>query len=460
MSYDKRMRRAWIAAAVIAAAIACGGQPPTLGEVAPTPRKMTVWLDGQGLDAGTAGRMRDVGVDMVVVRRGSIDLRNRAPVLRIDPPVEVTGPIPVATALTVSGTRSGLDREDARALWQVLDPELGGSPPAELILDLPMLEDGFDVFLVALREESGVAVVPMLSFDQLASAAGRATAVAAGSCIVPAFGTEESGLRGIGELAPLPLNDKLAPLAETDVRVRIGIALQARTIPEVVPPLEGLGPLTEPGVAKVSTSSSLDRTFTFERPTTWSGRNWAVGESLAIRWMDPSRLRAAMQESHRLVMPELGGWDLVSLPGVDQQLGLSRESLLRFLGGEGPGPLVQVGVSRQGRRLRVTLDNPSVFATAVSNHGNWIEVSFEEGWVKAEDVGNFDRLERGTSRGGRWQRDSYESVNAVRFLEVYVAPGERLVSGRVELPSSRSTARVRWNLTLFDGSAVTGETSG
>jgi hypothetical protein len=50
-------------------------------------------------------------------------------------------------------------------------------------------------------------------------------------------------------------------------------------------------------------------------------------------------------------------------------------------------------------------------------------------------------------------------VNAVRFFEVYVAPGERLVSGRVELPSSRATARVRWNLTLFDGSAVTGQTS-
>ena len=40
------------------------------GDDAPTPRRLVVWLDGDGVDAETAGRLADSGVDQLVVHRG------------------------------------------------------------------------------------------------------------------------------------------------------------------------------------------------------------------------------------------------------------------------------------------------------------------------------------------------------------------------------------------------------
>jgi len=107
--------------------------------------------------------------------------------------------------------------------------------------------------------------------------------------------------------------------------------------------------------------------------------------------------------------------------------------------------------------VRVKLSNPSPFATAVSNHGNWVQVSVDEGWLVADAPGSFDRLVSGIVRGGRWETGELDRVNAVRFGEVYVAPGEEIVSGSVRIPSSRSQVTVRWRFSLSDGSEITGE---
>ena len=40
----------------------------------------------------------------------------------------------------------------------------------------------------------------------------------------------------------------------------------------------------------MSTTSTLDRTFRFENPASWSGRNWKKGDSVAVRWIDAARL--------------------------------------------------------------------------------------------------------------------------------------------------------------------------
>jgi hypothetical protein len=446
-------------AALLVVAAGCGGEPPAFREVPPAPRRTVVWLDDGDLDAATAERLRDVGVDEIVVRRGTFDLSGRAPILRIGEAAAVAGPIPVGYAFEVTGVRDGLDRAAAGELWRALERELGGSTPAELVLDLPQLGDGLPEFLVALREVSGVAVVPLLSVRQLQEAPGRAVAEALGSCVVPAFGTDGVGLRVIGELDPLPLGKKLGPLAETRVRVRVAVALSPRAEPPLSGPGDDLDPLTEDGATTVSTSSALDRSFNFQRSLVWSGRRWTQGESLAIRWMDASKLRTALHEAHRLMMPELGGWDLVGLPGSEQRLGLTREALIRLLGGEGPEPDLAVEVRRRGRSLQVRLENRSVFASAVSNHGNWLQVSVDEGWVTADGPGSFERLTRGTLRGDRFEQGSLERVNAVRFFEIYLAPGEEVSSGNVRVPSSSTEVTVRWHLTLLDGHEVVGETT-
>jgi hypothetical protein len=160
---------------------------------------------------------------------------------------------------------------------------------------------------------------------------------------------------------------------------------------------------------------------------------------------------------HRLVLPEVAGWDLVALPPEGRSLGLGRETLLRYLEGEGPAPDVEVDVRREGRSVRVSVTNPGPFVTAVSNHGNWVQVSVDEGWLQARDRGSFDGLRLGNAKGSDWSEGDLDRFNGVRFTEVYLGPNERVSSGAVRLPSSRSKIAVHWNLTLSDGSAVTGE---
>jgi len=441
------------------ALIGCGGQTLVARDIPPTPRRLVIWLDDSGIDEATADRLQRVGVDEVIMWRGTVDLSGQAPVLRISSAGPVEGSIPLGIAVAVSGVRPDLDEATANAVWRALEAELGGALPAEVILDLPDLEEGVDDFLAALQEISGIAVVPILSFTQLATEIGQDVAATARSCLVPAFGTDGVVLRGVGELESLPLREKLAPLMGSGVRVRIAIVIQPRTEPPVVGPGDDLDPLTERGVAKVSTTSVLDRTFTFDRSESWSGQRWSAGDAVAVRWIDASRLDAAIAESQGLLLPELGGWDVMMLPPEGLALGLSRETLIRYLGGEGPEPIVTMDLQRSGRSLRVTLSNTGPFATAVSNYGNWLEVSVEEGWLTVDGRGSFERLTRGTVSDGRWNQGDFERVNAARFFEVYLAPGETVTSGTIDVSSSRSRVTVRSNLTLSDGTTVTGEVS-
>lgn len=442
---------------VLLVLVGCGGPTPVVREIPPTPRRIVLWLDSSGVDEDTALRLQQAGVDEVVMHRGSVDLRREAPVLRLVAAGPVGGSIPLGIVLEVPGFRPDLDEGTATAVWRALEAELGGELPAELILDLPELSSGVGDFVVALQKVSGLSVVPMLSFSQLETELGREVAASARSCLVPSFGTEAVALRGIGERDPLPLREKLAPLADLGVRVRIGVVIQPRTMPPLPGPGDDLNRLTEGDVTSVSTSSVLDRTFSFNKSVSWSGTTWAAGDTIAIRWMDASRLRAAILESHHVILPELAGWDLVSLPVEGQALGLSRETLIRYLGGEGPEPVVELDVERAGRSVRVSLTNTGPFATAVSNHGNWVQVAVEEGWMLADGRGSFERLTRGTVSGGSWDQGDFERVNAARFFEVYLAPGEKVTSGTMTVPSSRSRVTVRYNLTLFDGTTVTGE---
>ncbi|MFV2073533.1 MAG: hypothetical protein ACC742_12880 [Thermoanaerobaculales bacterium] len=450
--------RGWNAIAALIVAAGCGGGnlPPSFQEVTPSPRRVVVWLGPDGLDGNLAEVLRLAGVDEVVVRRGSVNLAGRAPVLRLRPAPAIAGAIPVGIALEVGGVREGLDEAMAEAMWRGIESELGDAIPAELILDLPMIPDGLDGFVSHLAQVAGVPVVPVLGFEQLQTEEGRRLAVAARGCIVPAFGTDGADLRGVRELDPLPLVKKLEPMMNSGIRIRPAIVLRPRTEPVLDGPLEDLDALTEDLVAEVSTASTLDRGFIFKKETEWSGRRWQPGQRVDVRWIDAARLHEALQEIHRVMLPEVGGWDLVPLPEENQGLGLGRDVLIRYLSGEGPAPDIHLRVERRGRTLKVILSNTSPFSSAVSNFGNWVEVSVDAGRLVTDDRGGFERVGLGTYRREEWQLGGPGEVNAVRFNEVYVAPGEEITSGRVRLPSSRSRVTVRWRVVLGDGSELRG----
>lgn len=432
------------------------GSERRAGDVAPTPRRMVVWLDADGVDAETAGRLAASGVDQLVVRRGAVLLSGRAPVVQMLPNPVVEGSIPTAVALEVRGLASKTDDHAADAVWSALEADFGGQLPSELILDLPDTGPSAADFVRRLAQQSGLAVVPVLSISQLQTDEGRAVAETAHRCIVPVFGSQGADLRGLDDLGTQPLKARLAAIRDLDIRIRIAVALRPRTEPEVSAWAEDVDGLTDGEVAEIKRSSALDRSFAIRRPVTWGGVAFAAGQTLAVSWVDTSKLNLYLGESQRMVLPEIGGWDLVSLPPPGNNLGLDREELIGYLAGEGPDPAVDVRVGRSGRSVTVSVVNPSPFRSAVTGFGNWVQLELERGALVTSSRGNFDRVILGSVRSGEWQPNPPGGPNAVRFVETYLAPGEELKTGTIRLPSSRSRITVRWQIQLSDGRTVGG----
>lgn len=418
-----------------------------------------MWLGREGLDAVEADLLAKAGVDELALRVGEVDLAGNVPVVKLYPEASVGGELPVAIVVRLTSLRPKLDPNAAIPVWGVLQDSLGEARhPAGIVLDLPLVNESLAAFVANLAQVARVPVVPLVTSKQLRDPQVLRVIAAAGHCSVLAYGAVGRE-RSRAELSNLSLADQLAPLAATLVRPRIAFVLRPRTQPPLLRWTKDLDSLTDPMVAKMSTQSPLDRSFTFRRAVTWSGRPWKDGDTVALRWMDVSRLDAGLHEAETVAMPEVVGWDLVTLPPQGDAVGISREALLRYLRGEGPGFEPKVEVGRRGRTLRVTLSNPSPFGSAVSAYGSWVQVAVERGALVATDRGGFDRIMLGTlrsERSGQWQRLDGGAADAVRFYETYLAPEERVVTGTIRLPSSRSHLHVSWRILLSTGRELEG----
>lgn len=444
-------------AAAIVAGVACGdGSSATApSRMAPTPRRTVLWVGAGGIDEEVGLALQRSGVDELVVRRGAVDVAGGTPVVRMQPAPSLPTRLPVGICLALDGVSEGLAPELADGVWRAVDRELGGDSPAELILDLPRVTGGLSAFLSRLSAVSGVPVVPLVMPEQVRDPVVVELVRASGACVVPVTG-ELGTIRRGSEAVDRPLAELLAPLAPLGARVRVGVVLHPVTEPPLPQWGDPIDPLCDGGLTEISTRSRLDRTFTFNRDAVWSGRSWRRGETLATRWVDLARLNAILLEASRLVLPELGGYDLIGLASARQALGIGWEPLLRYLDGEGPAPEVVVRSFRTGDTIRVRLENPSPFASAISTVGNWVEVAAERGGVTADRPGSFDRVVPGALRGVEWRQTSMSEATAVRFVENRVGPGELLETGTVRLVAG-SRARVRWQLVLTTGEMVTGE---
>ncbi|MEN8164346.1 MAG: hypothetical protein ABFS37_09465 [Acidobacteriota bacterium] len=444
---------------VLILTLGCGGVPTArIDQPPPLLRKTVVWVD-EAIDEDVAARLKRVGVARLVVRRGFIDLKKGTPVIKVDPAPVIAGEIPVSAALRIESGPVELQPDSASALWSGLAPVVGPTT-AEIVVDVPTLSPGIPDFVRDLDQVSGLPVVPILTVNQIRTDRGLEVARAAGTVIVPLFGPGAVGLRGVGEGGNEPLVDRLATLVGTGVEVRAGIVLTPRTDPKLTQWGEDLNRLCDEGRVEISTASKLDRAFVFRKPMVWSGREWAAEDRFEAQWMDPARLNSALRQIGSVLVPDIAGWDLVTLPPSGGFLGIDRRALLAYLGGQGPAPDLDVSLRRQGRSLRLSVVNSSPFASVVSGHGNWLEVSLESGYLVADDAGTFDRIELGKREGDQWKSGFGSGVNAVRFIETVVGAEESLSTGLIRLPSSRSKVTVRWSVTLSDGEVVSGELEG
>jgi len=456
LRYDVGMRAARAAILVVAAlAWACGGTAPQRPSPRWPARTLAVWVGAGGLDELTLGELRHAGVDRLVAPLGTVTLADDVPVLRgvTPPPVPPGAPLAVAFRLDVPGGE--LDPDLAPAVWRaVSDQAAAVGRPQQVVVDLARIAEGTDAFLQRLAAAAGVPIVPAVAPGQLADPRLPAVARGCGRVLVVAAGDVPAWRPG-EEALPPPWDVALEPLAAAGVPWRLGVVLRPRTDPSLEVWGEDLDPLTEPEVAEVLTRSPLDRSFRLRRAVRWSGRDWKAGTTVAISWLDTAELDAALGRAERVVVPPLDGWDLLWLPPPAPALGISREALVAYLRGDGPGPRPAVRVERSGLTVRVTLANPTPFPTAVSRFGNWVELAAPRGLV-AENRGAFDAIVLGRRDGDTFRRDTGDRIDAVRLHELYLAPGEEVTSGTLRLRSRRDTVRVRWHLVLGDGRELRG----
>ncbi len=421
------------------------------------PRTLAVWAGPSGVDQVTVAELERVGVDEIVVPRGSIELTGGVPVLRTRPVPQVAEGIPIAVSFLLNIPGRAVDPKAADALWTALSGELGsGAPPRELLLELPNLPEKVDVLVQRLARLSGLPIVPVLGTDQAGDPGAPSLVRATGSCVLVAYGQVERWRKGAAAVTG-SYADTAAPLAAAGVPVRAGIVI----VPSTDPPLEGWGealaPLTEPENARIGDDPIHQRRFTFEKAMEWSGRTWQAGQHVSISWIDAAGIDAAIGESSRTTLPPCGGWDIIWLPpATGASLGIGLEGLVAYLDGKGPGPFPVVRLERSGSSARIVVENRSPFPSAVSRYGNWFELDGGGTALVAEDRGGFDGVTLGSRRDGRFRRGTSGVADAVRFTENELAPGETIRSGRVRLTSRKTSLTLRWQVQLSDGRVVTG----
>ncbi len=420
----------------------------------PKGRQTVLWID-EGVDDELAASLRRAGVTQVVVRRGTVNLTSATPVLRIVDGPEVAGEIPVAPALHLETGDRALDGDTAETLWRGLSPALAGTP-AELLLDMPRLPEGCDAFIAGLRASSGLDVVPILTVEQVntpeawllrglqGSASFRFLGRVAVGCAAPARRPTSRWQIGC---------DHFSAVASACARQSSSGRRPYR--------LCGGGGKEWARCARAKTPSFAllpPSVASFPFAEKWSGATargrWARRWT-SVGWTRLGCIRPSQDIDH-LLLPDVVGWDLVSLPPAGDALGINREGLLEYLMGRGPGPELVVVPERTGRSLRVTVSNASPFSSAVSKSGHWLEVAMAGGALAARDKGDFDAITLGSRRRGQWQQGVGSGADAVRFGEVFIGPGEKMRTGVIRLPSSRSELTIRWRVVLSNGEVVEG----
>ena len=418
--------------------------------------RFVVWLGANAPPAPELGKLAGIGVDEVVIDAGEVDMGGGVPVLRLASIPDLPKSLPFGVLLRIKRTPASQVEKLAAPVWSALEDawkEVGGA--REILVDLGATPEGTEQFLRRLAAVSGARVLPVLTTAQLAEGRARSVVSSAGGCVVLLAGNL-AAIRAGAKASGLAFEDQLAPLVGLGIRPRAAVVLAPRTSPQLQGWGEDIEPLTRPSAATLSTPRDFSWAFTVRHALTWSERFWKSGDRLDVTWMDAMQLNQILHEVTAMRLPALEGWDIVGLPPSGRALGMGLDAFSAYFSGEGPAPAVRVQAERSGRRVRVTLENPTPFCSAVSSFGTWVEVAVARGILSATKRGTFDRVLLGSRKAGKWRSLSSGEADAVRFFDSYIAPGEEARSAWVRLPSSRARFTVRWRVLLSTGEAQSG----
>ncbi len=443
------MAKAWPRlAALVLLAVTAGG--------AEAPRTLThrVWLLGEAPDEATLLRLRQAGVDGLVVPVGRLELGNGAArfSLTTRPDVSALAGWSVTALVRVEG--SGSPTGDPATFAAQLAPVLRSLPgSAGLLLAARESSPGLVTFATGVAERLRQRVELALPAPTLARAVPpggwdgiQVVAVAFGNPFALGF-------------PPSTLQDDLSALERLDtlgVSYRAVIVIAPHAVPVPGPLGASLAAIAGAETAAYKPGARGD-TFVLRRAVDWGGVTIGPDQSVTVEMVDTARYNRDLGMLLRPARPLLGGWDTAGLPAPEPTLGMSREAFLDYLEGGDPCPQPVVTVDwPTAVAMRVAVANPTEQASAVATAGNWVELHFEGTQVGDVRLGDFSGMEYGRPQAGVWRRTVARDASALRLYLTFLAPRARVSGCVVTFLSHPREVSAGWGLRLGDGSEVTG----
>ncbi len=205
---------------------------------------------------------------------------------------------------------------------------------------------------------------------------------------------------------------RLAALKDLGIRVRVAAALRPKTEPDVGGWAEDVDPLTDETVAEIKRTSTLDRSFLTRSPLTWGGapsesasdhRGGLGGCGADSASFSPKATAPSCPRSKAGIWFRCRRWGPTSVSIGTSSSAISVE--------EGPAPdhRCRYPAQRAGPD-RSNVVNSSVFRSAITGFGNWVQIELLAGSLVATSRGDFDRVILGSMERGEWRPESRPAV--------------------------------------------------
>ncbi len=404
-----------------------------------------LWLWGK-VQPTQVEQARRVGVDALVVPVGEAELRGRQVTFKVQPPEDAGSlqGLPLWAAVWVSGGE--VKGQAAESFWNQLGPAVRGLglPFKGLVLATRALPSGLLPFA---RELSRLAHMPVEVGAPVSDLVRQVRQESAEGVSLVAFAFGNLSALGFSQLTPQDAFDLLGALDELGPLYRGAVVVGSRVDPAFA---DGQNPWAL--VQGMEYQPSAEGDVLVAR----AGTSLPVGTKVTVQAFDAARLQRDLGLLLRPVRQRLLGWDSVGELPPAPALGLTWEAFLAFFSGEGPAPRPLARTQWiSPTTVKLTLENPTPFASAFASTGNFLDLSFSGTEVKdvtllAASGADFGKLEPGFVRAPRG------AASVVRLYLKVIPPQTPIDVATVSFLSQPKGVQLMCTLRLGDGRQVTG----